>query len=262
MSVISTSTIIQNTGWAEPALQAELEGQANDEIARWVGRSPDRFIGSFTLPLRDLDLALAELARCTGDLDLRVANLPAAVDGVYLGAPDFRPLWEALLDLGVVAFIHPDGTYETSWFQEYSACGTPIGQPIDEAKVMASLILRGCRWRIWPDAEDRDGARGRLSTALLRSPRSQRDEHAGQRAATSPASRATTCAHSISTRASTTSRSWTRSSVASDPIGSCSAATIRSVTQDPVGFVRRSQSITERDVELICGSTASSLLSR
>jgi aminocarboxymuconate-semialdehyde decarboxylase len=139
--VLSASTVVQGTAWAEPEQQALLERQTNDTCARWVAGAPDRFVGSFTLPLRDDALALAELERATGELRLRVANLPAHVDGDYLGAPRFRPLWRRIAELGVVAFIHPDGIRDP-WFQQYSLWNS-VGQPIEETKVMASLILEG-----------------------------------------------------------------------------------------------------------------------
>lgn len=141
MHVLSSSTVIQSTAWAEADLQLELERRANDQVAEWVRRYPERFAGSFTLPLRDLRLALGELERAVGELGLRVANLPASVDGVYLGAPRFRPLWEAIREHGVVVFIHPDGVRDP-WFQEYSLWNS-VGQPIEESKVMASLIYEG-----------------------------------------------------------------------------------------------------------------------
>ena len=104
-------------------------------------RLRERFVGSFTLPLRDVGLSLGETERAVRELDLRVVNLPAGVDGAYLGAPQFRPLWEAFRDLGVVAFVHPDGVRDP-WFQEY-ALWNSLGQSIEESKVMASLILEG-----------------------------------------------------------------------------------------------------------------------
>lgn len=141
VQLLSSTTVMQYTGWADAELQLELDGRANDGIAALCTAHPDRLVGSFTLPLRDLDLALAEAQRCVGDLGLRVANLPAAVDGAYLGADRFRPLWETLLELGVVAFIHPDGVQDP-WFQQF-ALWNSIGQSIEETKVMTSLILEG-----------------------------------------------------------------------------------------------------------------------
>ena len=138
--VLSASTVVQNTTWAEPAQQAELERLSNDLIAQWVADRPDRFAGLATLPLEDIRLALAELERCAG-LGLRGLNLPAAVAGDYLGAPRFHPLWEAIADAGLVAFLHPDGSRDL-WFQEYSLWNS-VGQPVEEAKLLSSLILEG-----------------------------------------------------------------------------------------------------------------------
>lgn len=141
IQVLSSSTVMQYTGWAEPSLQRELEATINDAIASLCRSAPDRFVGAFTLPLADLSLAHAELERAVGELGLRVANLPAAVDGVYLGASRFRALWKALRAAGVVAFIHPDGVKD-EWFQPF-ALWNSLGQSIEESKVMASMILEG-----------------------------------------------------------------------------------------------------------------------
>lgn len=139
--VVSASTVVQGTGWAEPAEQAELERRVNDEAARWVAHAPERFVGSFTLPLRDVELALAELDRAVDELGLRVANLPAQSDGDYLGAPRLRPVWEAIHERGLPVFVHPDGIRDP-WFQEYSLWNS-VGQPIEETKAVASLVLEG-----------------------------------------------------------------------------------------------------------------------
>ncbi len=141
VQVLSSSTVMQYTAWADPEEQLTLEARVNDAISGLCRSRPDRLVGSFTLPLRDIGLAVGETERAVGELGLRVANLPAAVDGAYLGAPRFRPLWEAFRDLGVVAFVHPDGVRDP-WFQEY-ALWNSLGQSIEESKVIASLILEG-----------------------------------------------------------------------------------------------------------------------
>ena len=141
VQMLSSSTVMQYTAWAEPSLQLELEGRVNDAIAGLCRSRPDRFVGSFTLPLRDVELSVGETRRAVEELGLRVANLPASVDGAYLGAPRYRPIWETFRDLGVVAFVHPDGVRDP-WFQEY-ALWNSLGQSIEESKAMASLILEG-----------------------------------------------------------------------------------------------------------------------
>ena len=70
--------------------------------------------------------------------------------GVYLGHPSLRPFWEVVADLGLVVLIHPEGV-EDPWFQEYSLWNS-VGQPIEEAKVMASLIYEGVL-DVFPDLQ-------------------------------------------------------------------------------------------------------------
>ncbi|MBI0537291.1 amidohydrolase [Roseomonas sp. KE2513] len=140
-ALVSASTVNQYTGWAEPAAELEMVRRVNDRAAEWVARFAQRYTGSFVLPMQDVDLSLAEMRRAVEGLGLRWANLPARVDGRYLGHPSLRPLWEAMHAMGVAVLIHPDGIREP-WFQEYSLWNS-LGQPIEEAKVMASLIYEG-----------------------------------------------------------------------------------------------------------------------
>lgn len=141
VNVISASTVIQSTAWADPATALALERRSNDRVAQWCAQYPGRFVGSFTLPMRDLDASLKEMERCVRDLGLPVANLCAQYDGVYLGEERFMPFWEAVRDLGVVAWVHPDGTRDL-WFQTYGMWNS-IGQSIEEVKVMTSMIYGG-----------------------------------------------------------------------------------------------------------------------
>lgn len=139
--VISSTGVSQSSWWAPPLRAAELDRHANQWIAQWVKAHPTRFIGSFTLPLQDVELALQELEYAVGTLGLRVANLPAEINGVYLGDPRFRPLWTAIERHGVIVWIHPDGMKDKS-FQEY-ALWNGIGQPIQETMLISSLIYEG-----------------------------------------------------------------------------------------------------------------------
>jgi aminocarboxymuconate-semialdehyde decarboxylase len=118
-----------------------LEHRANEGIAEWVAAHPRRFIGSFTLPMQDLDLALKELDHAVSGLDLKIANVSSNVGGVYLGDPKFRPFWEAVRDRKVTALIHPHGVTDPR-FQKF-ALWNGVGQPIEETMVMTSLIYEG-----------------------------------------------------------------------------------------------------------------------
>lgn len=141
LHVITASTVISPLAWAEGPRALDLNRRLNDLIAEWVARFPGRFVGSFTLPLQAMDLAMAELERATRQLGLRVANLPSNVGGAYLGEPRFHSLWSSIRELGVTAFVHPDGVKD-GWFQKY-AMWNSIGQSIEETRFMTSMIYEG-----------------------------------------------------------------------------------------------------------------------
>jgi aminocarboxymuconate-semialdehyde decarboxylase len=141
VNVISASTVIQSTAWADAATALELERRANDRVAEWCALHPGRYVGSFTLPMRDMGQSLNELERCVKEVKLPVANMCAHYEGVYLGEERYAPFWEAVNDLGVVVWIHPDGIRDL-WFQQYGMWNS-IGQSIEEVKVMTSIVYGG-----------------------------------------------------------------------------------------------------------------------
>jgi aminocarboxymuconate-semialdehyde decarboxylase len=136
VAVITSSTVLQGTSWADPRTDLELCRRCNATASEWEARYPKRFVSSVVLPLQDPALAINELSSKT-----RVINAGSCYNGVYLGDPVYHPFWEAVHDLGAVVWIHPEGVRDP-WFQRY-ALWNSAGQSIEEAKVMASLIYEG-----------------------------------------------------------------------------------------------------------------------
>jgi aminocarboxymuconate-semialdehyde decarboxylase len=145
MSVISASTVLQGTSWADPATDLDLCRKCNDQAAAWMAQFPDRFIGSFVLPLQSVDLALGECERAVKELKLKVANVSSSYNGVYMGDPVFHPFWAAIDALDVPVWIHPEGVRDP-WFQRY-ALWNSVGQSIEETKCMTSLVYEGVMTR-------------------------------------------------------------------------------------------------------------------
>ncbi len=139
-AVVTASTVLQGTSWADPQTDLQLCQRCNDQAVDWMAQHPTRFIGSMVLPMQDVTLALAELHRAFA-LGLRVVNLPSSTQGVYLGDPVFHPFWAEVHARGITAWIHPEGVRDP-WFQRY-ALWNSLGQSIEEAKCMASLIYEG-----------------------------------------------------------------------------------------------------------------------
>jgi aminocarboxymuconate-semialdehyde decarboxylase len=136
MAVITASTVLQGSSWAEPQTDLELCRRCNATAAEWEARYPKRFIASTVLPLQDPRLSIGELKN-----GARVINAGSSYKGVYLGDPLYHPFWEVVDDIDATVWIHPEGITDP-WFQRY-ALWNSAGQSIEEAKVMASLIYEG-----------------------------------------------------------------------------------------------------------------------
>ena len=141
MHVTSLIGVSCNTDWAEPQEAAAMNRHANEMNAEWVRKYPTRFVGSFTLPLQDVPLALKELDYAVNTLKLKVASVSSNSRGDYLGEERFRPFWEAIHAHGIPVFIHPHGMNDMR-LQKYFLWNG-IGQPMEETRVMASLIFEG-----------------------------------------------------------------------------------------------------------------------
>ena len=119
-----------------------LARHVNDHAAAVVARHPDRFGGFASLPLPDVDAALAELARALDDLGASGVALESNVDGRYLGDPLFRPLLEELHRREAVVFVHP--TSPPNWEAVSPDRPRPMLEfPFDTTRTVTDLLFSG-----------------------------------------------------------------------------------------------------------------------
>lgn len=148
VAVISSASVIEGTSWADAETDLTLCRKINDRAAEWCARYPGRFVGSFVLPLQDIDRSMKEMERATGELGLAVGNFSSNYKGDYLGDARYTPVWQYAESHGLPIFIHPEGVTDM-WFQRFFLWNS-LGQSIEETKVMASLIYEGI-WEKFPD---------------------------------------------------------------------------------------------------------------
>lgn len=114
----------------------------NDDIAELCRSRPDRFLGLATLPLQDVDAALAEIERALGDLGLIGVEIGTFVRERNLDDPALIPVFEALAKRNAFVFCHPSiargGTTMRSYYLQ-----NLIGNPWETAIAMASLMFGG-----------------------------------------------------------------------------------------------------------------------
>jgi 6-methylsalicylate decarboxylase len=104
-AVLSVSTPGVHLG--DGADARAMARHVNDFAAQVVRDHPGRFGFFATLPLPDVDGALAELDRCFDELDADGVVLLANHRGTYLGDPAFDPVFDELQRRAAVAFVHP-----------------------------------------------------------------------------------------------------------------------------------------------------------
>src|SRR5260370_336527 len=92
MQVLSSSLVQLSTYWAEPQESLRMERMLNDRMAAVVAANPKRLIGLGGVPLAAPALAVAELTRCMGELDLAGVGITTTARDPEFGDRDLRPL--------------------------------------------------------------------------------------------------------------------------------------------------------------------------
>jgi len=141
VQILSSMSVTTPTYWAPAAAGLAAEQRINDAIAAAVAAHPDRFRGMGGLPMQDTALAIKEMARCIDELGFIGFQIGACVAELELGDRNLWPFWEAAEARGVVIFIHPTGLTEAR-FAKWQIWNS-IGQPLEEAMAMASLMYEG-----------------------------------------------------------------------------------------------------------------------
>jgi aminocarboxymuconate-semialdehyde decarboxylase len=110
--------------------------QQNEALAAMVG---DRVAALGTVDAEQPD-ELRELMR---DGRLSGVEVPASIDGAYLGDARFRDFWAAAEETGAVVFIHPTTRgFSDPVFERHYMWNT-VGNPLETTITAADLVLAG-----------------------------------------------------------------------------------------------------------------------
>jgi predicted TIM-barrel fold metal-dependent hydrolase len=127
---------------ADDAAAPDLAREVNEAGRRAVVDHPGRFGLLGSLPLPDVDAAIAEIAQCIDHLDVDGFVLLTHVDGVYLGDPAWDPVFAELDRRGARVLIHP--TSPVCW--EHTSFGRPrpmLEFLFDTTRAVVNLVLNG-----------------------------------------------------------------------------------------------------------------------
>jgi len=143
---IDVEALSINPFWykADRDLSAALIRLQNEKLAELCAAKPDRFVAFATAALQHPDLAVEQLVYGVKQLGLRGLSVGGSVDGEELADPKFHPVWAKAEELGVLVFIHPQGTAELAGRLTGSGgLDNTIGNPLETTIALSHLIFEG-----------------------------------------------------------------------------------------------------------------------
>lgn len=129
--------------WAPSAAAAESARIQNDNLAEAATAHPGRYaLFGATVPLQDVDLAVAEMDRAVDDLGFKGLQIGGTVEGHNLDEPRFRPFWAAVEAKDIPVILHPNGYPESQRFSDYFLVNC-IGNPLETMVSVTRMIFSG-----------------------------------------------------------------------------------------------------------------------
>jgi predicted TIM-barrel fold metal-dependent hydrolase len=114
IDVAITSISTPGVHMGDDSAARDLARNVNELSAELIQEHPDRFGGFAALPLPDVDGALRALEYGLDILKLDGVVLFSNARGIYLGATEFRPLFDELERRRAVVFVHPTSSPDTT----------------------------------------------------------------------------------------------------------------------------------------------------
>jgi aminocarboxymuconate-semialdehyde decarboxylase len=129
--------------WLPAAEGKVLARHLNDSLAELVASHPERFVGLGTVPLQDVDAAIAELEYVMNTLKLAGVEIATHVGGVSIGDARFRPFFAAAERLGAAIFVHALKPAGMDRLVGPPALEQIVAFPGDVALAIASMMTGG-----------------------------------------------------------------------------------------------------------------------
>ena len=133
---------------AGPDITPDLARVANDGMAEYVAKYPDRFPAFIaSLPMNNPEATFKEVDRAIKELKAVGVQIFTNVNGKPLDLPEFKPLFEKMAKYDLPIWVHPirgaDFTdYLTEDRSEYEIWWT-FGWPYETSALMARLVFSG-----------------------------------------------------------------------------------------------------------------------
>ncbi|HEY6256063.1 MAG TPA: amidohydrolase family protein [Xanthobacteraceae bacterium] len=143
---IDVEALSINPFWykAEREVAEKIISIQNEGLAKLCAAEPERFVAFTSVALQYPDLAVAQLVEGVKKYGLRGLSVGGSVNGEELAAEKFHPVWAKAEELGVLVFIHPQGTAELRGrLAGNGGLDNVIGNPLETTIALSHLIFEG-----------------------------------------------------------------------------------------------------------------------
>jgi aminocarboxymuconate-semialdehyde decarboxylase len=143
---IDVEALSINPYWykADRDLARQIIKIQNEKLAELCAAQPERFVAFATVAMQHPDLAAEQLEEGVKKLGLRGTAIGGNVNGEELADEKFHPFWAKAEQLGVLVFIHPQGTADLEKrLRGNGGLGNVIGNPLETTIALSHLIFEG-----------------------------------------------------------------------------------------------------------------------
>src|SRR5919109_2147470 len=146
---IDVEALSINPYWykADREVATQIIKLQNEKLAEACAANPDRFVAFATVALQHPDLAAEQLEEGVKKYGLRGAGIGGSVNGQEISNPKFDPFWAKVESLGVLVFIHPQGSGVAAEIPNRlkgnGFLDNVIGNPLETTIALSHLIFEG-----------------------------------------------------------------------------------------------------------------------
>jgi aminocarboxymuconate-semialdehyde decarboxylase len=143
---IDVEALSINPFWykADREQATEIVRLNNEKLAELCAAHPERFVAFASVALQFPELAVKQLEHAVRKLGLRGAAVGASCAGDEFADPKFHPFWAKAEELGILIFLHPQGTPDLARrLKGNGVLDNVIGNPLDTTIALSHLIFEG-----------------------------------------------------------------------------------------------------------------------
>jgi aminocarboxymuconate-semialdehyde decarboxylase len=115
----------------------------NEKLSAWCKANPERFTGLASVALQHPEMAAEQLDEAVRKLGLRGVGIAGHAGGEVPSTPKYDPFWKKVQELGVLVFVHPQGSTNIVKDGALGDFGNVIGNPLETTFFLSRMIFDG-----------------------------------------------------------------------------------------------------------------------